>query len=208
MRVEKQNDIKNAESGLCAVFCMDVQAVKLVPQLNASASYYKMKLQLHNFTVYNIVTHESDNYVWDKTDGNLVSSVFATCIVNLRNFHARSPETHHIIIYSDGCFHQNSNTVLSNALLNFSKETQIRIEQKYLISGHTQMECDATHSLIERKINKKQINLPSQFVQLIKEARKVPAPLQAHHLRYDYFLNFENISKIYTSIRPGKNIAH
>ncbi|XP_054726477.1 uncharacterized protein LOC129236242 [Anastrepha obliqua] len=69
------------------------------------------------------------------------------------------------------------------------------------------MECDATHSLIERKINKKQINLPSQFVQLIKEARKVPAPLQAHHLRYDYFLNFENISKIYTSIRPGEYCA-
>ncbi|XP_050322620.1 uncharacterized protein LOC126754569 [Bactrocera neohumeralis] len=208
MRAEKQNDIKNAESGLCAVFCMDVQAVKLVPQLNASAAYYKMKLQLHNFTVYNIVTHESDNYVWNETVGNLVSSVFATCIIkHLRYFHARSPETHHIIIYSDGCFHQNRNTVLSNALLNFSKESEITIEQKFLISGHTQMECDASHSLIERKINKKQINLPSQFVQLIKESRKVPAPLQAHHLRYDYFLNFENISKIYTSIRPGRGIG-
>lgn len=156
MREEKKNDIENAEAGLCAVFCMDVQAVKLVPQLNASAAYYKMKLQLHNFTIYNIVTHESDNYVWDETDGNLVSSVFATCIIkHLKKFHDQSPEIHHIIIYSDGCFHQNRNTVLSNALLTYSKETNITIEQKYLISGHTQMECDATHSLIERKIKKK-----------------------------------------------------
>ena len=30
MSEEKQNDIKNAEYGLCAVFCMDVQAIKLV----------------------------------------------------------------------------------------------------------------------------------------------------------------------------------
>lgn len=168
-----------------------------------------MKLQLHNFTIYNILTHESDNYVWGETDGWLVSSVFATCIIkHLRKMQTLSPEIHHIIIYSDGCFYQNRNVVLSNALLAFSMETQITIEQKFLISGHTQMECDSSHSLIERKIKNKQINLPSQFVQLIKEARKVPAPLQAHQLQYDYFLNYENMPKRYSSIRPGKNIAY
>lgn len=62
------------------------------------------------------------------------------------------------------------------------------------------MECYATYYLIERKINKRLINLSSQFVQFITESRKVPAPLHAHHLCYDYFLNFESISQIYSSI--------
>ena len=38
------------------------------------------------------------------------------------------------------------------------------------------MECDVTHSLIERKIHE-QINLPSQSVQLVRDARKLPFPL-------------------------------
>lgn len=205
MREEKGNDIMNAHSRLCAVFCMDMQAVKLVPQLNASSAYYKMKLQVHNFTMYNVITHESDNFVWDETDGSLVASVFVTCIIkHLRNFITSCPEIHHIIIYSDGCFYQNRNVTLSNALLTFCMETNISIEQKYLVSGHTQMECDSTHSLIERKIRKKQIYLPSQFAELIKEARQSPAPLKAHQVHYDYFLDFESIPKQYTSIRPGK----
>lgn len=205
MREEKRNDILNAEHGLCGILCMDAQAVKLLPQLNANSAYYKMKLQIHNFTIYNLITHDSDNYVWDESDGKLVASVFTTCIIkHLKLFHDRHPDIHHIIIYSDGCFYQNRNVTLANALLTFCEETNVTIEQKYLVSGHTQMECDATHSLIERKLAKKQIYLPSQLVDLIREARKSPAPLQAYQLHYDYFQDWENTQKKYTSIRPGK----
>lgn len=208
MREEKSRDIESAESGLCAIFCMDAQAVKLIPRLNANAAYYKMKLQVHNFTVYNVITHDSYNYVWDETDGKLEASVFATCIIKqLKTFHDHYPEIHHIIIYSDGCFYQNRNVTLANALLVFCEETNVTIEQKYLISGHTQMECDATHSLIERKLGKRQMHLPSQFVNIIREARTSPTPLQAYQLHYDYFLNFESNPKRFKSIRPGKYIS-
>lgn len=204
MRDEKRNDIENAISGLCVVLCIDMQAVKLIPQLNANAAYYKMKLQVHNFTIYNLITHESDNYVWDETNGNLVASTFATIIIkHLRNIITRSQEINHIIIYSDGCFYQNRNVTLSNALLSFCVETNISIEHKYLVKGHTQMECDSTHSLIERKIKNRQINLPSQFEQLIREARKTPIAFQVHHLQYDYFQDFESIPLRYSTIRPG-----
>lgn len=61
------------------------------------------------------------------------------------------------------------------------------------------MECVATHSLIERKIQK----MPSQFVHLIREARTILFPLKVKQLSYDYFLDYELIQKLYTSIRPG-----
>lgn len=182
-----------------------MQAVKLIPQLKANASYYKMKLQIHNFTIYNIITHESDNYVWDETEGNLVASTFATCIIKyLRNAINMSPITHHIIIYSDGCYYQNRNAVLSNALLSLCIEKDITIEHKYLVVGHTQMECDSTHSLIQRRINNRAIYLPSQLVDIMEEARKNPFPLNVHHLDHKYFLNYENLPKRLPSIRPGK----
>ena len=53
-----------------------------IPQLKANASYYKMKLQVHNFTIYNVITHKTENYVCDETDGNLIASTFATVLVN------------------------------------------------------------------------------------------------------------------------------
>lgn len=63
------------------------------------------------------------------------------------------------------------------------------------LSGHTQVDCDAVHSPIERKTSKKQINLFLQFAQLVKEVRKVPTPLQAHHLHYEYFIGCRKILK-------------
>lgn len=58
MKNEKENDVESAKAGLCFLFCIDVQAVKLVPQLKASSSYYKMQLQVQNFTIYNVSSHE------------------------------------------------------------------------------------------------------------------------------------------------------
>ncbi|XP_075154227.1 uncharacterized protein LOC142238677 [Haematobia irritans] len=205
MREEKANDVENAKSGIFLLLCMDMQAVKLIPQTNASASYYKMKLQVHNFTIYNIISHESDNYIWDESEGNLVASTFTTCIIkHLKNCILQSPDINHIIIYSDGCFYQNRNVILSNALISLCINKNITIEHKYLIVGHTQMECDSTHSLIQRKINNKKINLPSQFVEYLNDSRKSPFPLNTHHLTHSYFLDYDSLPKLYSSIRPGK----
>uniref|UniRef100_A0A0A1XN62 DUF7869 domain-containing protein n=1 Tax=Zeugodacus cucurbitae TaxID=28588 RepID=A0A0A1XN62_ZEUCU len=208
MREEKNNDIESTKAGLCSLLCMDMQAVKLIPQSKANASYYKMKLQVHNFTIYNVITHKSDNYVWDETEGSLVASTFATIVIkHIKKEILNTPNIHHFIIYSDGCFYQNRNAVLSNALISFCVVNHITIEHKYLVVGHTQMECDSTHSLIQRKMNNKQINLPSQLVQLMKDARKNPYPLVVHHLQHSYFLDYENLPKRYSSIRPGNKVG-
>lgn len=74
---------------------------------------------------------------------------------------------------------------MSNALLNFSIQHQVLLEQKFLVKGHTQMECDAVHSMIERKLKNKEIYLPSEFESLTKEARKHPEPYSAKILTHN-----------------------
>lgn len=61
---------------------------------------------------------------------------------------------------------------MANALLNFSMKNDIPVYQKYLEVGHTQMECDSVHALIERKLRNRQIYLPSDYVRISREARK------------------------------------
>jgi hypothetical protein len=61
-RDEKNKDKEKAVKNLNYTFTMDTQAVKLCPVLNVSAAYNKTKLQVHNFTIFNLATHQCRNY--------------------------------------------------------------------------------------------------------------------------------------------------
>ena len=85
-----------------------------------------------------------------------------------------------VILYSDGCAYQNRNVTLSNALSAFAKKHGIIVEQKFLERGHTQMECDSVHAHIETKLKKRDIFVPSQYVEVMENAR----PKQPYTVKY------------------------
>lgn len=53
---EKDIDKEKAKEETCYVFTSDLEAVEVCPYLNASTLYYKTKLNIHNFTTYNLHT--------------------------------------------------------------------------------------------------------------------------------------------------------
>lgn len=62
-RAEKQRDKLEAFKGNIHCVCVDMQAVKLCPMLNASSLYYKTKLIVHNYTVYDMATRDAKCYL-------------------------------------------------------------------------------------------------------------------------------------------------
>ncbi|CAH1099611.1 unnamed protein product [Psylliodes chrysocephalus] len=202
-RIEKQIDKEQSSiKENCHLLTMDLQAVQLCPRMYASALYYKQKLRVHNFTIYNLSTHQSTNFWWHECEGKLEASNFASCIIDYLETQF-SQSNLPIIIYSDGCGYQNKNAVLSNALLTFSVTNKKIVEQKYLVRGHTQMECDSVHSLIERRLEKREIYLPGEYVSITKHARKNPFPLDAKYLHHDFFKYYSDpLFQWYSSIRP------
>lgn len=204
-RAEKEGDKEKAiQNKTCHVVVMDVQAVSVCPSLNASALYYRRKLNCHNFTVYDLATHEATCYWFNETEADLSACTFASCIVHyIKKVVSENPLP--IILYSDGCNYQNRNSVMSNALLHLSMELNIPLTQKFLEKGHTQMECDSVHSVIEHKLKKKQIYLPSDYVRLTQEARSKPFPYKVVELDYTFVKNYASKeTMIYKSIRPGR----
>lgn len=206
-RDEKQKDKESLDN---IVFTMDLQSILLCPQSNVSALYYKTKLIIHNFTIFNLHSKDGYCFVWHEGEGELKSHCFASIICNflatkvLPNI---DPENKpNIIFYSDGCGAQNRNTILANALLNLAIENNICIIQKYLEKGHTQMECDSMHSTIERKISGRVINVPADYVYYLKTARQQPRPYEVQYLYHDYFKKFSEINFV-SSIRPGKKVG-
>ncbi|KAK9870199.1 uncharacterized protein LOC115884776 isoform X2 [Sitophilus oryzae] len=204
-RKEKDTDKGIAQSGACHVFTQDVESVKLAPYLQASAIYYKTKLCVHNFTLYNIATKEVMCYWFDESNSTLEASVFASCLVDHLE-KVLSLKLLPVVLYSDGCCAQNRNVTLSNALLRLAIEKNIVITQKYLEKGHTHMECDSVHSAIECKLKGKEIYLPQQYMAISKTARSDPMPYQACYLDYTFFTDFSK-ELIYKSIRPGKKVG-
>ena len=97
-------------------------------------------------------------------------------------------------MYSDGCTYQNRNIVLANALCHISKTYGIEITQKILEKGHTQMEVDSIHSVIEYKVKQQNtvIYVSHKYVDIMREVR--PAhPYVVHYADHTFFKDYTNL---------------
>ena len=138
--------------------------------------YYKTKLQVYTLTFYELNTHDGFCYVLDEMNGGLTSDVFAWFyFTHFKEYLQENPTVETLIVWSDGCGYQNRNTRLSNALLELARLTNVTIIQKYLISGHTQIECDSMHSCIERH-TKGPIYCMRNYVLIMQSERLSPCP--------------------------------
>jgi len=208
-RLEKSNDKEQAiKDSTKLVYTMDLEAVMLCPLLKASALYYKTKLAVHNFTLFNLASKSTKCYVWHEGEGGLVVSVFATMITDfLENELAMHGSVSEIVLFSDGCTYQNRNAVVSDAILELAVRKQVTIYQKFLEKGHTQMECDSVvHSTIERQLRKVDIQLPSDYIRIMSTARQFPQPYSVTYLDHTFFKDFTR-NLVYPSIRPGNKVG-
>ena len=108
-----------------------------------------------------------------------------------------------MIIFSDGCIYQNKNVTLANSISDFCVRRNISVEHKYLIKGHTHMEVDSCHSLIERALRGITINVPYDYINIFLKARKNPKPFKVNYLDHTFFKDYSKLGP-YQSIRPGR----
>ena len=179
----------------------------MAPLNDANIMFFRTKLNLHNFTFYNLVTRDVINFVWSETNGDLKSSSFTTIYIEyLTQLFEKNPKISTIILWTDGCTYQNRCHVLSSALVSFAVKNRVEIYHKYLEVGHTHMECDSVHSNIEKAKKRSKINIPTDYINIIQSSRKVPSPYGVRYLDYTFFKNYESISDIKT-VKPSKTVG-
>lgn len=89
---------------------MDLQVVLLCPKTMAINMYYKTKLQVHNFTLFNLYFKKEHCYIWNKTVGDMRSEVFAYLQYHhFETITSGNPELQKLVILSDGYGYQNRN---------------------------------------------------------------------------------------------------
>jgi len=181
---------------------MDLQQVLLCPKSLSSAVYYKRKLCVHNFTLYDLASKAGYCYVWHEGNGGLDADEFATLVTKFLSSIQDSVER--VILWSDGCTYQNRNSTLASAILYFLRSGQKpnlrEVHQKFLCRGHTEIEVDSMHAAIEAASSKIEVYTPLEWQTVMKTARP-KQPYEVTELRYN---DWQTFPPLVNSIRPGK----
>ena len=67
----KQND-KDSADKTKVVLTADTEALVLAPLNSVNVMYFRSKLNLHNFTFYNLKSSDVINYLWSEINGKLI----------------------------------------------------------------------------------------------------------------------------------------
>ncbi|CAG9833652.1 unnamed protein product [Diabrotica balteata] len=151
-------DMKNHDKNLAKYYdnrvllVFDLQQVLPVPYLSSNIAYYKRFLSMYNLTIRNCSNDQDSSYccMWSEIDAGRGSDEIASCvfkkIMDLPN------NIEYVTTYSDTCGGQNRNINIAAMfcyVLTKKKTIQV-IDQKFLLPGHTRLECDSDHARIER----------------------------------------------------------
>ncbi|KAK4884130.1 hypothetical protein RN001_000401 [Aquatica leii] len=87
----------------------------------------------------------------------------------------------------------------------YCRSSSKKIYQIYLKKGHTMIQADSVHSTLEHYFNPP-INSPADYISRMRAARP-KKPCNVIPLYYTFFLNYEALSSILPSLRPGKQVG-
>lgn len=191
MKEPEQKKIKDKEEAkksngtfLCAN--SDLQQVLLVPSDPANnALFYKRRLATYNFTIYILNEKQGFCYMWDQTQGGRGSCEIASSVhMFLKNL---PPTVDRVLFYSDRCGGQNLNQFIATMFMIVVQEVKniSVIDMKFLVPGHTQMECDSIHSAVTTELKRVgKVSWPEDIKQIARSARrKEDRPYQVYDLQ-------------------------
>ncbi|KAJ8043559.1 hypothetical protein HOLleu_10703 [Holothuria leucospilota] len=121
LRKEESATMKDADKTASAndpnlqAITFDLQAVLQTPFTDVGLLYYKRKLSVYNFTIYEQDTRKGYCYLWPESEGKRGANEIASCLLSyLRSL---PPNIHHVTSFSDTCTGQNRNVHVAAALV-------------------------------------------------------------------------------------------
>lgn len=195
-QLEKSADKKRMASdpSFCAV-TFDMQSVLQLPCGNESQLYYKRKLVMHNLTIYeSCAKRNAYCNIWLETDGMRGANEIGSVIYN---YLSGLPSTvEHVSFFSDSCSGQNRNQFLAAVMMHATQVLHIEvIDHKFLIPGHSQMECDSMHASIEHAKKFKSLYSVEDWKAVMTAARG-KKPYVVNQLHFNDFYNLKQLAAV------------
>lgn len=192
----KAKELDKAEAVIKKNLCTasyDLQKILTCPITNNSLAFYKTSYHCLNFSVFDMGSKQGHNFFWEERDGGKGCKEIIGCLEKFILEKVASGYTE-FRFYSDNCWPQNKNQYLFTFYVWMAKKFNISITHRYLIKGHTQMEVDSIHALIEKSKGQSEIFTPSDWEFVIRNAKKTGAPYRFHRMEYKDFKSTETFA--------------
>lgn len=196
MEMKEADKKRSSEDPTYRAISFDLEAILSVPFSADCQIYYKRKLSVFNFTIFDSFDHSGHCFVWDETHGSKGASEIGTCL--LKYLHSLPHTVSHVSSFSDTCGGQNRNQFVTAAMLyavNKIEHLQI-VDLKFMESGHSYLEADSIHATIERARKHRKIFTTEEWGLLIEMARKKPCPYQVNKLFFPEFFDLQELASL------------
>ncbi|KAK3918310.1 Proline--tRNA ligase [Frankliniella fusca] len=142
-----------------------------VPDLPTGKVYYARQLYAYNLTI--VHGKKTHCYMWAEHEARRGANEIASCLFH--HITKELPSTvKYLTMFSDCCLGQNRNSIICAMLLAALQcnPTLKVVDHIFLVPGHTRMECDSKHSIIERckKYSEKRAMIPCDWFDIVHEA--------------------------------------
>ncbi|XP_034245116.1 uncharacterized protein LOC117647474 [Thrips palmi] len=185
-------DLARVSDKICFA-CFDLQKVLICPRSEVSAFFYRNKLSMYNFTIYDTRLHEGHCNLWTEVDARKGSNEVGTCVLKFIETKV-SEGIKEFIFESDGPTSQNRNRMVFNMYLTAAAKFEIKITHRFLESGHSYSEADSMHALIEKEAKiVQEIFSPEEWATLMRKAKQEDPPYIVKYLKNDEVLELHEL---------------
>ncbi|XP_061723773.1 uncharacterized protein LOC133530002 [Cydia pomonella] len=197
---DKETATQNKEI-LTVVF--DLQKTLSTPHGNISVFYYKRKLNVFNFSTFDMGSLEGRCYCWNEQIAKRGANEIASNVLHL--IQSKIPDNiKEFRFWSDNCGGQNRNRIVFLMYMYACWKYNISIVHRFMVVGHTQNEGDSMHALIERKTKNINIYTPEQWYMAMRMA-KTEKPYEVIEVSQDSIFDFKACLKLFSNWKKGTN---
>ena len=193
IKMEEDANMSQVPTANITMMSIDLEQVLFLPTLTHTQMFYSRQLSCYNLGIHISDTATAHMCLWDESitgrGGNEISSALLKCLTLQANSLKRN-----LVIWSDNCIGQNKNKMLLFLFIYLVATGKFdKIEQKFLVSGHSYLACDRDFAQIERRKRVTKNYVPDDLEKMIRSAQH-KNPFNVIRMNKQDFKDFQEIS--------------